>query len=120
MPALTEGEIDRRLPVWEAMADLFLDTEYLGIVGAEKVAERIRPAGYSREELRLIFFDEVLPAFAFNLFDLAGEWAGWDLKCVRARVLDIKARKWRPATRFQAALVRPTMARNWSRIERSL
>ncbi|MDQ3077697.1 MAG: hypothetical protein M3Q83_02520 [Pseudomonadota bacterium] len=98
------------------MADLFLDTDYLGIVGPEKVAERIRPAAYSRPELQAIFANEVLPAFAFNLFDIAGEWEGWHLDFVRERVLQVRSR--RPyVARIQAALVRRSMLRNWSKIE---
>jgi hypothetical protein len=32
---------------------------------------------------------EVAPAFVFNLYSIAGEWAGWDEDFVRDRVLHI-------------------------------
>ena len=99
------------------MADLFLDTDYLGIVGPEKVADRIRPAGFSRDELQTMFVDDVLPAFAFNLCAFAGEWAGWGTDFVRSRIVAVRAKRMRVAIRFQAAIMRPAMGRQWKRFE---
>jgi hypothetical protein len=83
---LSEAEVQRRLPVWFALADLFLDT-WFDPPYYEKIAATLRASGFSEEELRMIFYDEVTPAFAFNLFDIAGEWAGWHEQFVRERML---------------------------------
>ena len=45
MNLLTEAEIDRRLPVWEELSNLFLDTDYLEIVGPERVAAKLSAGG---------------------------------------------------------------------------
>ncbi len=82
----SEAEVARRLPLWYAMACLFLDTEptdgdYRAIAGA------IVEAGFSADEAQAIFLEEVAPAFAPNLLVVAGEWAGWPDDLVRERVL---------------------------------
>jgi hypothetical protein len=73
---LSQSEIDRRLPVWHALSELFLDTE-LRRQDDEAIAGRLRASGYSTQELHRILQDEVAPAFAPNLASVAGEWAGW-------------------------------------------
>jgi hypothetical protein len=83
---LTEAEIQRRLPVWCALSSLFLDT-WFDPPYYKKIAETLRASGYSLEQLRSIFFNEVAPGFAFNLLNIAGEWAGWDEQLVREQML---------------------------------
>ena len=74
---LTEpAELKRRLPVWHALSEFYLDTE-LQPSDYQDIARRLRRSGYSLEALRQILEDEVAPAFAFNLLDVAGEWAPW-------------------------------------------
>jgi hypothetical protein len=103
------------------MADLFLDTAYLEIVSAAKVAERVRPAGYSREQLRAIFKDEVGPAFSFNGLEVAGEWAGWDPQFVRDRVISMQASPLKRAGgRLQYLLVGRLIYRDWLKVEAAL
>ena len=83
---LSQSEIDRRLPVWHALSELFLDTE-LQRQDYEAIAERLRASGYSTQQLHRILQDEVAPAFAPNLASVAGEWAGWSETTVRDLVL---------------------------------
>jgi hypothetical protein len=83
---LAEAEIERRLPVWCALSDLFLDN-WFDPPYYEKIAATLRASGYTRKELRSIFFDEVTPGFAFNLLSIAGEWAGWDAQFVRDQMI---------------------------------
>jgi hypothetical protein len=64
------------------LSDLFLDTE-LSEDDYRKIAAVLHSSGYSLEELRGILFDEVGPAFAFNMMDIAGEWYSWDANEVR-------------------------------------
>jgi hypothetical protein len=83
---LSQSEIDRRVPVWHALSELFLDTE-LQRQDYEAIAGRLHASGYSTQELHGILQDEVTPAFAPNLASVAGEWAGWSENTVRDLVL---------------------------------
>jgi len=78
-------DLDHRRPVWEALSDLFLDTDTslsrswrIGILAASP---------YSIEELQQILIDEVYPVCRSNLWQIAGEWAGFDLQWLECRIL---------------------------------
>lgn len=94
---LSDEEIARRLPVWTALSDLFLDTE-LQEVDYWRITAVLHASGYPLAVLRRIFDDEVTPAFIFNLNDVAGAWAGWTDEGVRQRVVECLAdtpfRRW--------------------------
>ncbi len=83
---LSQAEIARRLPVWTALSDVFLDTE-LDPQEYSHIADVIRQSGYTAGEAEAIFRDEVAPAFSVNLWSVAGEWQGWPEDYVRERVL---------------------------------
>ncbi len=83
---LSEPEIARRLPVWCALSDAFLDTE-LTPRSYRHMAEVICAQGFSPAEAEAIFRDEVAPAFGYNLWSVAGVWEGWPEATVRERVL---------------------------------
>lgn len=82
-----EAEIEQRLPVWHAFADLFLDTETQPDDYA-RMGRVLRDAPFSSDELRDILLDEVAPAFVNNLIDPAGIWSGWHRDDVRRIMLD--------------------------------
>ncbi|MEZ5399845.1 MAG: hypothetical protein R2729_09245 [Bryobacteraceae bacterium] len=77
-------ELERRRPVWIALAELFLDTDvrlwYVGIVRV------LAESPYTVEELGRILRDEVTPALQSNLMQVAGEWAGFDDEWVVAEI----------------------------------
>lgn len=76
LPVEAEG-IQSRLPIWRALADLYLDT-WFDPAHYDRIAGELMLSGQSRNDLESIFLTEVTPAFAPNLFlDIAGEWAGW-------------------------------------------
>jgi hypothetical protein len=83
---LSDTEIARRLPVWCALSDAFLDTE-LDAHAYRHMANVICAQGFTAAEAEAIFRTEVGPAFAGNLWSVAGEWAGWPEATVRERVL---------------------------------
>ena len=118
-PRLPDAEIERRLPVWQAMTDLFLDTE-LDAADYDGIARVLLQSGYPVAELRRIFEQEVTPAFSHNIYAVAGEWAGWDEEFVRERMLE----SWRPRMswlrRMLNADARRTMAPAWAEVERRL
>lgn len=70
---MTHDELERRRPVWEAMADLFLDTDVR--FSLPFVARRCAESGYDDETLERIFWAEVFPEAIPNLLQVAGEWA---------------------------------------------
>ena len=79
---LSDAEIERRLPVWHALSDLFLDNEE-SPEGYSLIAHVLKSSPYPLPELRRIFEDEVAPAFLPNLMQVAGEWSGWSEAAVR-------------------------------------
>lgn len=91
MQPLASAEIERRLPLWTALADLFLDTDVMHCV--PHVARVIVEGGWRVEEAEDLLRWEVRPAFYRNLFNIAGEWAGWHPYEVRRAVLDARGEK---------------------------
>ena len=85
--ALSNEETARRLPVWTALSELFLDQE-LQPENYRHMASVIEQSGYSIAEAEDMLRNEVAPAFAVNLWSLAGEWQGWPEDYVRKRVLE--------------------------------
>jgi hypothetical protein len=70
---LNAADLERRKPVWDAMSDVFLDTETRWAI--PRVALVLTRSGYSEEELDAIWQDEIVPECARNLTQVAGEWA---------------------------------------------
>ncbi len=66
----------RRLKVWQALSEFFLDTEIDNATFAY-VAKTIIESDYSPEEVQTILWGEIFPALESNLRSVAGEWAGW-------------------------------------------
>ena len=95
-PAAGSAEGERR-EVWVAMADHFLDTETRQDI--PRTALRCMEAGLSVTQARLIWQYEVSPAVGHNLWNVAGEWAGWDRDWLVARVQQSRESWWhRPGT----------------------
>jgi hypothetical protein len=85
-PTLSEFDTARRLPIWTAMSEVFLDTETTDDT-YRYIAAEIRRSVLTASEAHAIMRDDVAPAFIFNLFGIAGEWTGWQEDFVRERVL---------------------------------
>ncbi|WP_447727384.1 DUF7079 family protein [Sphingomonas koreensis] len=83
---LDSAEVERRLPLWTALADLFLDTDVM--LSVPYIARTIVEGGWQIDEAEAALRWEVRPAFYVNLLDIAGEWAGWHPDFVRERVLE--------------------------------
>ena len=71
------NEIESRRPVWEALSELFLDTE-LDETDFQRIAMCLAESPYGIGELEDILRFEVLPKLKWNLMCVAGEWAGFD------------------------------------------
>lgn len=74
--ALSQAEIRERLPVWDAIADLFLDTA-LDDRDRERIARVLARSPFSADALEAIYRYEVAPVVHGNLKIVAGAWAGF-------------------------------------------
>lgn len=81
-----EKDIPDRTPIWDAMQDLFMDTDVT--LSYEYIVDQCSKSKYGIDELENILFNEVLPALRFNMFDLpAPEWAGFQTEWLVKRIL---------------------------------
>lgn len=85
---LSAIEIEKRLPVWEALADLFLDTE-LDETTHRYIASVVSESGFKPEEIHTILWREVFPGVGDNLRCVAGEWADFDPQWLKERILSV-------------------------------
>jgi hypothetical protein len=69
-------DLERRTPAWEALSDLFLDTE-LQDFHLRRMARVLAESSYTDHEIRDILYREVLPVCIVNLYDVAGVWLGF-------------------------------------------
>jgi hypothetical protein len=83
---LSAEDIEKRLPLWCALSELFLDTE-LQPADFDRVAAAVVGAGVSADEARETLEKEVAPVFIANALSVAGEWAGWPEDFVRERIV---------------------------------
>lgn len=83
-----------REDVWEAFADLFLDTETRTTI--PRAALTCVEAGMSREQAFEAWAYEVTPTVWWNGWSVAGEWAGWDRDWLFARIRErrVKPSRW--------------------------
>ena len=79
-------ELIRRRPVWQALSDLFLDTE-LTEAFYRLIARTVIESGYSPGEIGSILWDEVFPVIEFNLRHPAGVWDGFRVEWLEERIL---------------------------------
>ena len=69
-------EMNRRLKVWQAMSELFLDTE-IDVITYKYIASSVTESGYSADEIKSILWNEVFPVLESNLRSVAGVWEGY-------------------------------------------
>jgi hypothetical protein len=77
-----------RRPVWEALSSLFLDTDTS--LSRQWRAELLATSQYSVQEIETILLEEVYPVCSGNLFEIAGEWAGFDPEWLEQQILKRK------------------------------
>ena len=86
MKAATE-DISQRRPVWEALSELFLDTE-LQLDDLQRLGSSLAASPYTLEEIEAILYDEVYPVCIWNLRCVAGEWAGFNGDALQEAILN--------------------------------
>lgn len=80
-----EDEPDRR-PIWDALQAFWMDND--PNLDLTSVAELCAKRKYSVSEIEEIYWNEVRPAVRFNLFSVAGGWAGFQIDWLTQRILD--------------------------------
>lgn len=92
--SVPSADLDRRRPVWDALSELFLDTE-LREPDIRRIAKVAADSGYSHDELEGILYDELFPILIWNLRSPAGEWVGFDPAWLEQRILARERRRFR-------------------------
>ncbi len=83
----TEAEINKRLPVWSALSEFWLDNE-LQKTDYDAISEILKASFYTEEEIWQICIYEVAPAVSDNLRVLpGGVWTGFDLEWLRDAII---------------------------------
>lgn len=104
-----DEDIEARLPAWDALSSLFLDTDTA--LDREWRSTELAKSPYTVEELEAILRDEVFPVCSWNLFSVAGEWAGFDQEWLRSAILEYLRRRFRFRLGFGHWLI--TQSREW-------
>lgn len=74
----------RRL-VWEALSDLFLDTDVS--LSRQWRVSQLAQSPYTVEQLETVLIEEVYPICKYNLLSVAGEWSGFDPIWLEGQIL---------------------------------
>jgi hypothetical protein len=85
LPA-ADADLERRRTVWNALSELYLDTE-LDEHDRERIAAVLVASGYSARQLEEILYRELHPVLHGNLLSVAGEWAGFETKWLQEQIL---------------------------------
>lgn len=117
---LSATEIAERLPVWEAISELWLDTEHEES-DLEYIARRLAESGYSLDELEDIYRVEVAPVVHGNLRQVAGEWIGFGPEWLKDAVLRHLADPHHRARALRRqATTTKFVAEDWQRVKRHI
>lgn len=99
----------RLLPVWDAMAEHFLDTEVRHRF--PHTALTCLDAGLSPLEARDVWRKDIAPTLAWNLLSVAGEWALWEEAWLIAQIAKTRRANW---------LIKLTSHRGFARLTKDM
>ena len=105
-------EIKKRIPVWVAMSELFLDRD-LTEAECQQIARTLAGSGYSLSELENILAFEVAAVCGPNLGSPAGEWGGFDETWLVERLTPLCGKQggW-----FRSGIGSPPVRETWNRV----
>lgn len=84
---MTEDQFPKRIPVWLACSEFYLDTQ-LSKDQIAQIAQTLKASGFSLEEVENINLNEVAPVLARNLQQVAGEWEGFEEEWLVANITE--------------------------------
>jgi hypothetical protein len=92
---MNEAKLNRRIPVWIALSELYLDTD-IENSDYDRIVQVLKTSEFSLDELKAIDLYELFPTLQSNLNSVIGEWGGFDeewliSKCKR----NFKLKNWR-------------------------
>lgn len=88
-------DIENRKPVWDALSDLYLDTEIQDYTLAS-IADTCARSPYSIVEIERIMFLEVQPIVGINLKSITGVWDYFDQEWLAEKIMTrYKRHSWR-------------------------
>jgi hypothetical protein len=79
----SELELNHRRPVWEALSELYLDTDTT--LFEETIVSKLAVSPYSIVELEEILVREIHPVCVWNAF--AWEWIGFDPEWLEEQII---------------------------------
>lgn len=107
-----------RSQVWEALSELYLDTDIdPAVLG--RVAEALARSPYSLGELERILRYEVHPVLVSNLYSVAGVWSGFDRQWLAEAIGAYLRRPW-PVRWWRSRLMRAHAVILWHRLIRRI
>jgi hypothetical protein len=83
---LDEQQIEARMPLWEALSSLWLDTEVTD-PDVEWIARVMVDSGLTIEELWRVYSYEVAPVVYKNRYSYAGQWSGFSSDWLRTQIV---------------------------------
>lgn len=92
---LPEKDLARRRIAWAVLSELFLDTQ-LDAADHERIAAALTHARFDADVAERILRREVGPVLWPNLLSVAGEWEGFDLDAMEAKIRPRIDRRWPP------------------------
>jgi hypothetical protein len=106
-------DLGNRRPVWEALSDLFLDTD-TSLARGWRVGV-LAASPYSLDELQEILVDEVYPVCRSNLFSIAGEWVGFGPEWLQSSILQRLRSPYHRLRLFGLGRLTVHLSREWRR-----
>ncbi len=88
---------DERFPIWDALSEFFLDTA-LDKKDYVRISKILADSKYTILQLKEILYYEVYPVCKWNMFSVAGAWAGFHPDWIMANIAPRKDN--RPALRI--------------------
>lgn len=83
---LDEQQIQARMPLWQALSSLWLDTE-LTDLDLDWIARVMDDSGLTIEELLRVYSYEVAPVVYMNVYSVAGQWLGFSPDWLRTEIV---------------------------------
>ena len=105
-----EKDQAERRPVWDALQTFWMDSD--PSLDLKRVAELCAKSKYSLSEIEEIYWNEVRPAVRFNMYSMAGEWAGFDIDWLAQRIIEVN----RFGKRLPAQFLHPHSGLWWQRL----
>jgi hypothetical protein len=110
----SESELSERRPVWQALSELYLDTDTTLLEDA--IVANLAVSPYGIRELEEILIHEVRPVCIWNAF--AWEWIGFDPEWLEGQIIKKLRSPFRYFYRASSPITRIAMrlSKQWARI----